>query len=51
MRQNPDEEQFIQPKKAHGSWTEEEKQFNINHLELFTVFFGLNCFASESEYC
>eukprot|EP00794_Sanderia_malayensis_P020746 gene20746-22775_t len=31
---------------TNGIWTEREKHFTINYLEMLAVFFGLKCFAS-----
>ena len=33
--------------KTHGFWSESEKEFHINYLELKSAFFGLQCFAKD----
>lgn len=37
--------------KAHGFWTNQEKQNHINFLELKAAFFGLKCFAKFKKDC
>ena len=32
---------------THGLWTEKEKRFSINYLELLAAFFAIKCFASQ----
>lgn len=37
--------------KSHGFWSENEKKFHINRLELLAAFFGLKCFAKNLRDC
>ncbi|KAL7289949.1 hypothetical protein TKK_0016333 [Trichogramma kaykai] len=38
-------------KKANGFWTQEERRFHINYLEIKAAFNGLKCFASSLKDC
>lgn len=38
-------------KKANGMWTETEKEYHINYLELLAVFLGLKCFVPKEVNC
>lgn len=40
-----------QDKRAHGFWSEEEKEFSINFLELTAAFYALRCFADNKRNC
>lgn len=37
--------------RSHGFWSEFDKQFHINYLELLAAFFALRCFAANSRNC
>lgn len=42
---------FCNGQRTHGFWSDEDKKFHINHLELLAAFFGLKCFASKLSDC
>lgn len=37
--------------KTHGFWSETDKKFHINVLELKAIFYGLKCFAAKLSNC
>lgn len=37
--------------KANGRWTDTEKEYHINYLELLAVFLGLKCFVAKEVNC
>lgn len=37
--------------KSHGYWTDQDKLFHINYLELLAAFIGLKTFASDLSNC
>ncbi|XP_074107699.1 uncharacterized protein LOC141532965 [Cotesia typhae] len=36
---------------THGFWSQKDKKFHINYLELLAAFFALKCFASNLSNC
>lgn len=36
---------------TRGFWSQSDKKFHINYLELLAAFFGLKCFASDLSNC
>ncbi|XP_063366186.1 uncharacterized protein LOC134654648 isoform X1 [Cydia amplana] len=36
---------------TRGFWSQDDKKFHINYLELLAAFFGLKCFASKLSNC
>lgn len=42
---------FCNGKTGRGFWSEQEKLYHINHLELLAAFFALKCFANDLKNC
>lgn len=42
---------FYNGQKSRGLWSDDEKHFHINYLELLATFFALKCFASTVKNC
>ena len=42
---------YCKGKKSHGWWSDNEKMYHINVLELKAVFYGLKCFANNLNSC
>lgn len=42
---------FCNGQRTHGHWSDQEKLYHINYLELMSAFFGLKCFCSGLKNC